>query len=284
MDKETLQIPLAVPTFPRSASLDKDAYLKNCYIDKSKTGKSFAVKRPGFLVGSEGVTTGLSRGIFYGPNGGLFYIDTNEQLQRIGFDPIGGLGNWSPLMQYNGGGGPVVNGPGKSYPINDGSGNPPPKGISPPIYPGSNSYWETFGPDSTVFSGRTLTAVSPYGGGFPDITIVGSLGSMLIGSETEVSPPHVNWSYWQHTVNLLVSWGGDSIGYDDFPSGYFVCMKVSSPYGIQYTLSLYPDYYTVSVPGPTTWHLDFFPLGTVNFVASSELGGRNSLYITSSIT
>src|SRR5665647_3766250 len=164
MDKETLQIPLAVPTFPRSASLDKDAYLKNCYIDKSKTDKSYAVKRPGFLVGSEGVTTGLYRGIYSPPWGTTAYLDTYGQLQWLGgLSTTSGLGSWSPVVQYLGGGPPVANGVGKSYPTDFG-GLPPPKGIPPPVYPAGNDYWSGAPQDSLVMSAR-VTGKTINGGG-----------------------------------------------------------------------------------------------------------------------
>lgn len=69
------RLPLAVPTEPRDPSLDKDALLKNCFIDTDpNTNTLYAVKRPGLSVGLEGVTTGLSRGIWWS-YGKFYHID-----------------------------------------------------------------------------------------------------------------------------------------------------------------------------------------------------------------
>ena len=75
--RREIRLPVAVPTTSRKATeLDKDSLLQNVFIDTSKLGSKYAVKRPGFLVGSEAVTTALRtpgnpdpmRGIFVNPN------------------------------------------------------------------------------------------------------------------------------------------------------------------------------------------------------------------------
>lgn len=88
-----LRLPLFVPTEPRNSNnLDKDSLLQNCYIDKDPTGIQYVVKRPGFYVGSEAITTGLNRGIYVNPNnvtGGnpgeveVWYIDSTGELNSI---------------------------------------------------------------------------------------------------------------------------------------------------------------------------------------------------------
>lgn len=80
------RIPLATPSEPRDETLTKDSLLTNCFIDQSKVGTMYAVKRPGFTVGTEGITTDTNRGIFY-HNGTVYYIDENDTLQ--GFIPPG---------------------------------------------------------------------------------------------------------------------------------------------------------------------------------------------------
>jgi len=67
-EQAPVRIPLGLATTPRNADLTKDALLQNCFIDGSQMGNRYAVKRPGFYVGSEGVTTGLNRGIYVNPN------------------------------------------------------------------------------------------------------------------------------------------------------------------------------------------------------------------------
>ena len=81
---ERKRLELGVPTEPRNASLDKDALIQNAYVEKNPMGV-FAIKRPGFVTGSEGVTTGINRGIFY-HNGTVWYV-TNDS---------GILGGWVP--------------------------------------------------------------------------------------------------------------------------------------------------------------------------------------------
>src|SRR3989304_8493963 len=84
---ESLRIPLSVPTVPRNTSLIKDALLKNCYIDQGKQGNKFAVKRPGFYVGTEAITTGLNRGIYYDPYTGFtWYLNNLGILTRIYYE------------------------------------------------------------------------------------------------------------------------------------------------------------------------------------------------------
>jgi hypothetical protein len=81
---DKLRLSLAVSTEPRDEnSLDKDAQLINCFIDKDPIGTTYVVKRPGFLVGSEGITTGLNRGIFLSPyDNDVWYVDDNGDLQN----------------------------------------------------------------------------------------------------------------------------------------------------------------------------------------------------------
>src|SRR3989304_5831549 len=92
---ESLRIPLSVPTVPRNTSLTKDALLKNCYIDQGKQGNKFAVKRPGFYVGTEAITTGLNRGIYYDPYTGFtWYLNNLGILTRIYYE-------WNSFTDYN---------------------------------------------------------------------------------------------------------------------------------------------------------------------------------------
>jgi hypothetical protein len=64
-----VRIPLAVATNPRSADVAKDALIKNAFIDSSQRSETkYVVKRPGFYVGSEAITTGNNRGIYVNPN------------------------------------------------------------------------------------------------------------------------------------------------------------------------------------------------------------------------
>jgi hypothetical protein len=79
-----LRISLALPSEPRDPSFTKDSLLTNCFIETSKIGTNYALKRPGFTVGTEGITTGLNRGIFF-YNGTVWYVDENTALQ--GFVP-----------------------------------------------------------------------------------------------------------------------------------------------------------------------------------------------------
>jgi len=91
---ESLRIPLSVPTVPRNTSLIKDALLKNCYIDQGKQGNKFAVKRPGFYVGTEAITTGLNRGIYYDPYTGFtWYLNNLGILTRIYYQ-------WQSFLHY----------------------------------------------------------------------------------------------------------------------------------------------------------------------------------------
>lgn len=62
------RISLALPTIPREPNTNKDAEVKNAYIDDSQTGNSYVVKRPGFYVGTEAITVGNARGIYVNPN------------------------------------------------------------------------------------------------------------------------------------------------------------------------------------------------------------------------
>lgn len=80
-----LRISLALPSEPRDPSLTKDSLLTNCFIESSKIAEiHYALKRPGFTVGTEGITTGLNRGIFF-YGGTVWYVDENDALQ--GFVP-----------------------------------------------------------------------------------------------------------------------------------------------------------------------------------------------------
>src|SRR3989304_6636805 len=91
---ESLRIPLSVPTVPRNTYLTKDALLKNCYIDQGKQGNKFAVKRPGFYVGTEAITTGLNRGIYYDPySGDTYYLNNLGNLTRIYYQ-------WQSFLHY----------------------------------------------------------------------------------------------------------------------------------------------------------------------------------------
>lgn len=67
-EQAPVRIPLSVATTPRNADLTKDALLQNCFIDGSQMGNKYVVKRPGFYVGSEAITTGNNRGIYVNPN------------------------------------------------------------------------------------------------------------------------------------------------------------------------------------------------------------------------
>jgi len=86
---ERKRLELGVPTEPRDANLDKDALLQNAFVEKNPYGAIFAVKRPGFVMGSDGVTTGLNRGIFY-HNGTVWYVTTNPGILG-GFIPSGNM-------------------------------------------------------------------------------------------------------------------------------------------------------------------------------------------------
>jgi hypothetical protein len=63
-----VRLSLALPTLPREPNANKDAEVKNVYIDNSQTGISYVVKRPGFYVGTEAITVGNARGIYVNPN------------------------------------------------------------------------------------------------------------------------------------------------------------------------------------------------------------------------
>jgi hypothetical protein len=79
-----LRIPLNSSLVPRDSTISKDALLQNCFIDESTAEVSYTTKRPGFYVGTEAITTGLNRGVYYNPyDGGTYYIDENEALQKI---------------------------------------------------------------------------------------------------------------------------------------------------------------------------------------------------------
>jgi hypothetical protein len=104
---ERVKLPLAVSTTPRDANnTSKDALLQNLYIDKSKSGITYVVKRPGFSIETEGITTGLNRGIFINPNTEfnytpeyplVWYIDNAGNLSFF----IGGASMWSDAETYN---------------------------------------------------------------------------------------------------------------------------------------------------------------------------------------
>jgi len=93
---EPLRLSLAVPTEPRNSSIEKDALTKNAFLEVSKSGTNFCVKRPGFFVGTEGVTTGLNRGIFY-HNGVIWVVNSGNGLTGYG-GPIGGGGFSFPYI------------------------------------------------------------------------------------------------------------------------------------------------------------------------------------------
>lgn len=82
-----VRIPIAVDTTPRTSSLDKDALLKNCFVEGSLSGVAYVVKRPGLLVGTEAITTGANRGIFVNPqNVGttiVWYINSSGTLTSV---------------------------------------------------------------------------------------------------------------------------------------------------------------------------------------------------------
>lgn len=81
---DEIRLPLAMPTEPRAASLDKDSILTNCAIEASKTGTSYVVKRPGLLFGYAGSTTNF--GIYY-YNGTVYTIDPDDPATLVGFVP-----------------------------------------------------------------------------------------------------------------------------------------------------------------------------------------------------
>jgi hypothetical protein len=93
-----VRLPLGVPTTPRNAdSLDKDALLQNGYVDQSSSGTLYAVKRPGFYVGSEAITTGLNRGVYINPNNPTGGTPGQTQVWYIGSNTGvgGGLSSFS---------------------------------------------------------------------------------------------------------------------------------------------------------------------------------------------
>jgi hypothetical protein len=105
------RISLALPTIPREPNTNKDAVVKNAYIDNSQTGVSYAVKRPGFYAGLEGITTGTNKGVFWNPNPnnpGIFIINS---LGELVFYPYLGNGTfgfmWASGTSYVLGDGPV---------------------------------------------------------------------------------------------------------------------------------------------------------------------------------
>jgi hypothetical protein len=79
------RLPLAVPTEPRTASLDKDALLQNCFIDQdANTGTLYAVKRPGKILESEPSNVTTNRGIFFSPGlSKLYYINDFDNPVEI---------------------------------------------------------------------------------------------------------------------------------------------------------------------------------------------------------
>lgn len=83
-DKQRVSLANGIKT--RDTSLNKDALLKNCYVEESSGESTKTIKRPGFVFGFEGNTTGINRGIFYTPTDGFFYVAQNGSLQ--GFIPV----------------------------------------------------------------------------------------------------------------------------------------------------------------------------------------------------
>lgn len=75
-----LRLNLALPTSPRDAVSSKDALMQNAYIDTDSANTMFAVSRPGFVVGTEGVTSGDNRGIFF-HNGTVWIVDSTGGIQ-----------------------------------------------------------------------------------------------------------------------------------------------------------------------------------------------------------
>lgn len=65
---DNVRLSLALPTEPRDSTLDKDSLTKNAFLEQSKSDVTFTRKRPGFILGTEGVTTGNNRGIFFHNN------------------------------------------------------------------------------------------------------------------------------------------------------------------------------------------------------------------------
>lgn len=84
---ERPRLSLAVSTVPRNSdNTVKDSLVQNAFIDKSKSGSEFVVKRPGFLVNLEAITTGLNRGIFLSPfNNQNYYVNNTNNI--IGYAP-----------------------------------------------------------------------------------------------------------------------------------------------------------------------------------------------------
>lgn len=92
--EKILRLPLTVPTVPRNAnSLEKDPLLQNAYLDGSQSGVQYVVKRPGFYVGSEAITSGLNRGIYVNPNNVSGGVQDNVEVWYI--TNIGGLDSFN---------------------------------------------------------------------------------------------------------------------------------------------------------------------------------------------
>lgn len=85
-----IRLNLGLPSEPRDASLTKDSLVKNAYLEPSKSEVIYIRKRPGFVVGTEGVTTGNSRGIFY--HNGIVWVVTEGYGLQGWAPPIGGFG------------------------------------------------------------------------------------------------------------------------------------------------------------------------------------------------
>lgn len=84
------RLSLALPSEPRSASLDKDSLLTNACIESSKVGSTYAVKRPGFQAGYEGTTTD-NLGVWFN-DGVIWTIDPDDPSVLLGFIPSTPIG------------------------------------------------------------------------------------------------------------------------------------------------------------------------------------------------
>jgi len=84
---DSIRLSLAVPlTIRNENNLDKDALLRNAFIEISQSGTGFAVKRAGYSLGTNSIMVGTNRGIFYNPNDGVnYYVDSTNNIHALGF-------------------------------------------------------------------------------------------------------------------------------------------------------------------------------------------------------
>lgn len=94
------RLSLALPTEPRNAdSLDKDALVRNAFLEKDPANTKYVVKRPGLTI----TNTLATGGVFYNPNNDTsYYVDDTNNIQEIDFSPPA-IPFWSPYTSYSGG-------------------------------------------------------------------------------------------------------------------------------------------------------------------------------------